>query len=354
MIIRRRLTRHFTTIDNAILEDPRLSAEAMGVLLYLISRPDDWQVRLVQLGKRFRVGRDKIQGVMREIIACGYAKHERKRDSNTGAFASGEYVLTDEPANIGNGGSSPQPENPIAVALPRPDYPAPAIPVMAYKKDTTKTDRQQIERRAHGSDVKGGQATLGSMLRASTIDPSNDQSFVAFMEQWPTGSTDNWQSAFAVWIKLSDVEQKLARQGIDPYLKALSGNKRTMHCAAATYLANQPWKHLMERPAEGAKSGTVMVGAFTTTWWSVFHDKQRRGESLRQMVAQATEGLGYSVKAASLPTRDADQQLVQFSTESQEYRTYSNRLAQAGIRLPDNPMPFAWLPEYVTTIAKAS
>ncbi len=39
MIIRRRCNRNFTVLPNAVLDDERLSAEAMGVLCYLRSRP---------------------------------------------------------------------------------------------------------------------------------------------------------------------------------------------------------------------------------------------------------------------------------------------------------------------------
>jgi hypothetical protein len=34
--------RRFTRIDNTAIEDPRLSFRALGVLTYVLSKPDDW------------------------------------------------------------------------------------------------------------------------------------------------------------------------------------------------------------------------------------------------------------------------------------------------------------------------
>jgi hypothetical protein len=44
MIIRRKVNRHFTTVPNEPVNDEGLSFEALGLLTYLLSRPDDWQV----------------------------------------------------------------------------------------------------------------------------------------------------------------------------------------------------------------------------------------------------------------------------------------------------------------------
>jgi hypothetical protein len=351
MIIRRRLTRRFTTVDNRIFDDERLSAEGMGVLVYLISRPDDWQVRLTQLGNKFRMGRDKIQRVMREIIAAGYAEREWTRDSVTGAFTAVEYVITDEPARVQDAGSNPRPEKAVVDASPQPGLPSPENTVVAYKKDSTKTERDQIERDARASDRKGKQSPSGSIAPASPVDPNDDPAFVGFMTRWPTGATDNRQRAHANWIKLSEADQRRALDGIDPYRVANKANGRKWVCAAATYLADQPWKQFAAERAEGTTAELATVAAFTRTWWFVFHDRLRLSQPVRHMVAQAAEGRGYSVPAASLPTVEAEQGLTQVATDSPQWRSSRDRLAVAGIRLPDIAVPFVWLPGSVPTVA---
>lgn len=53
MIIRRKRTKNFTVINNAIFDDDHLSPESLGVLAHLLSRPNDWSVSLRQLSARF-------------------------------------------------------------------------------------------------------------------------------------------------------------------------------------------------------------------------------------------------------------------------------------------------------------
>ncbi|MBM3641606.1 MAG: hypothetical protein FJX15_09750, partial [Alphaproteobacteria bacterium] len=50
----------FTIVTNHIMNDRRLSAAALGVLVYLLSLPDDWSIHSGQLQERFDVGREKM------------------------------------------------------------------------------------------------------------------------------------------------------------------------------------------------------------------------------------------------------------------------------------------------------
>jgi len=43
MIIRRKVNRNFTVVPNEPVNDTRLSFEALGLLTYLLSRPDNWR-----------------------------------------------------------------------------------------------------------------------------------------------------------------------------------------------------------------------------------------------------------------------------------------------------------------------
>ena len=45
MIIRRRHNKNFTVIGNELFSDERLSLEALGLLCYLRSRPNDWSIQ---------------------------------------------------------------------------------------------------------------------------------------------------------------------------------------------------------------------------------------------------------------------------------------------------------------------
>ena len=72
MIIRNPVTDNFSVITNRILTDRRLSAEAVGVLCYLASKPDHWKVRAAEIESRFGLRTKKRQRIMRELDAAGY------------------------------------------------------------------------------------------------------------------------------------------------------------------------------------------------------------------------------------------------------------------------------------------
>lgn len=97
MIIRRaHRPKQYATIDMVVMNDERLTAEALGVLLYLLSRPDNWSVQIDHLKNRFGVGRDKMQGIMRLLRDCGYARLEQAKDPNTGRLLGQGYSIHDE------------------------------------------------------------------------------------------------------------------------------------------------------------------------------------------------------------------------------------------------------------------
>ena len=62
--------KRWVTIDQRAIEDARLPWAARGLLVYLLSKPDDWQVRVKDLQKRGDLGRDgiyKLLAVLRRL-----------------------------------------------------------------------------------------------------------------------------------------------------------------------------------------------------------------------------------------------------------------------------------------------
>jgi hypothetical protein len=97
MIIRRKVNSRFTVVPNEPITDERLSFESLGLLTYLLSRPDDWSINLNQLRDRGGIGREKMQQLMRQLIEFGYAVRRRERDSKSKQFGSWHYVIYDHP-----------------------------------------------------------------------------------------------------------------------------------------------------------------------------------------------------------------------------------------------------------------
>lgn len=111
MIIRRQITNNFTIVPNEAILDTRLSISARWLLIYLLSRPNDWEVRINDIQKQADIGRDKAYGMIKELIAIGWVRKDEFRQKE-GRWGGVEYVVMDQP---GEPASDPLPENPDAV-----------------------------------------------------------------------------------------------------------------------------------------------------------------------------------------------------------------------------------------------
>lgn len=76
----------YTMIARALAEDERISFEARGVLLYLLSKPDDWVPRNTDLQRNGHIGERQLARILRELKAAGYMRREKMRG------ADGRYV----------------------------------------------------------------------------------------------------------------------------------------------------------------------------------------------------------------------------------------------------------------------
>jgi len=93
------LQENFTIVPNAVIND-KLSWAARGMLLYLCSKPDSWEVCITDLvnqttGCSKRSGRDAVRKIMDELVECGYMRKTQKRSS--GKFERNDYEVSFEP-----------------------------------------------------------------------------------------------------------------------------------------------------------------------------------------------------------------------------------------------------------------
>jgi hypothetical protein len=79
VIIRTQKQRRFTTVDNAPFQDKRLHWDTRGLLGYLLTKPDGWEIRIEDLLKQEEpedgsraTGREKIFRMLRELKTYGY------------------------------------------------------------------------------------------------------------------------------------------------------------------------------------------------------------------------------------------------------------------------------------------
>jgi hypothetical protein len=81
-IHRRKLSRDYTALPNAMLRDPSLSNGAKGLLAMMLSHAEDWTATLKWLGTQSNDGRKAIRSQLKELEAAGYVIHSIERQNN--------------------------------------------------------------------------------------------------------------------------------------------------------------------------------------------------------------------------------------------------------------------------------
>lgn len=82
---------NFSVISNAVIRDSRLSYRARGILLDILSRPDNWRVSADSLARTGNEGRHAILTALKELREVGYMKTE-KRQNEQGRFETVSIV----------------------------------------------------------------------------------------------------------------------------------------------------------------------------------------------------------------------------------------------------------------------
>lgn len=102
MIIRSKRTHNFTVIPNMVVEDKSLDWKSLGLLVYLLSKPDDWSVSVKQLVKAKKAGQDAIRAMLKELRDAGYVVMQKHKTGEV------DWLVYDTPQN----GKNPNRENP--------------------------------------------------------------------------------------------------------------------------------------------------------------------------------------------------------------------------------------------------
>ena len=74
MIIRRKHSGSYAVIPNTVSDDENLKADTLGVLVYLLAKPEDWKVIVADLRRRFHIGRDRVYAIIVELQKAGYVQ----------------------------------------------------------------------------------------------------------------------------------------------------------------------------------------------------------------------------------------------------------------------------------------
>jgi hypothetical protein len=94
MIIKDKHKADFFQMNNAPIQDPGLSWTAKGLLAYLLSLPETWDVHLRDLFSRSTCGRKPTQAALNELIGAGYVVKEQGENKRRDT----KYTVYEDPA----------------------------------------------------------------------------------------------------------------------------------------------------------------------------------------------------------------------------------------------------------------
>lgn len=92
--------KNYTTVNNTICKDSRLSWKAKGIWLYAYSRPDDWKFHINDLINQSTDGKDAIKAGLKELEKAGYLL--RIKGKNKKGQYSCEWQFFETPQEIKN------------------------------------------------------------------------------------------------------------------------------------------------------------------------------------------------------------------------------------------------------------
>lgn len=94
-IFRSTLRSKYVCIPNNLAQDKRLSFRARGLLLLVLSLPEDWELRTGWLIEQGLEGREAITAGLHELLRWGYSKYEKLKDES-GQFTTNLWSFSDK------------------------------------------------------------------------------------------------------------------------------------------------------------------------------------------------------------------------------------------------------------------
>jgi hypothetical protein len=121
-------------------QDGRLSWEARGLLAYVLSKADNWKVRLGDLRRQSGAGRDVTRRILKELETAGYLTRERVRIAH-GRF---DWVCTvyEKPQTAKKASKSPCPKKPSTAERSTVRRSTDNQPI--YKQETIRENKKSV------------------------------------------------------------------------------------------------------------------------------------------------------------------------------------------------------------------
>lgn len=269
MIIRRKHTANFTTIGNALFDDRRLALDELGLLCFLLSKPHDWEVRRMALRRQFKIGRDGMRRMFRNLIQTGWVVAEvtRLHDGRVSII----YQVRDEP-----GPELTAEEAKAALSL----VSSGAGPGASdHDSDDGESGDPPRGLPAEGRAAGGGQPppvnppplykNLPNTDSQNPESTNRSRAFCDVLAVWPSGQILSEATAQGAFGELDLQDRSDCVDGMRPYLEDCRAQGRKV-CDLRTFIEQRRWERF--KPKAGSAPALVVVKYGTDQWaaWRKF------------------------------------------------------------------------------------
>jgi hypothetical protein len=123
-VIRHKVERDFTVIQNGLVRDERLKWADRGLLVYMLHLPPNFVLNYRYLTKVAPDGREAVMSMVKRLVTCGYVSMQVERD-RSGRYLRTAWTVTDtvDRSRI----DTPKSGSPES-GFPTPDKPTPDFP----------------------------------------------------------------------------------------------------------------------------------------------------------------------------------------------------------------------------------
>ncbi len=289
MIVKRRVSKQFVQLANEIVRDRSIPLDAHGMLHYLLSLPDNWEINLRQIETFWSIGRAKRQRIFQDLLNTGWLEYE-KIQNDVGDYVGSRWIVTDDPQppqtkidDIEEDGeplvatkSAPAPESqgPDGAALQDDRQRSRAVDDPGGGRETRPPQNRAVESRKQtlqeNLDSKNTTAE-----RETEPDGLPPPPFGIMLRVWPR---DNINSAFAcqnVFSKLTEKQQADAHAGMKPYLEDARSKGQTRLCDLRTYLDERRWERFTDRTHSSTVFWTTKRGTPQAGRWRTYYAEEK-------------------------------------------------------------------------------
>jgi hypothetical protein len=233
-------TKHapYTTVSNEVIRNEKISIEARGMLVMLLSFSDGWKFNAKHIMAKACVGRDKFQRIMAELKEAGHLKMVPVRGDD-GRMQGHDWHVFSEPAECDDNRMQ---ENPL---FGKPG------PIRKNNREEEKIEESPLP-------PKGDGDLFSAKSETESLGETVEDLFEEWWRIYPNREGANPKKSAAAKFKsaLKKVSWPKLRAATERYARSRKGEDARFTPMAATWLNQERWEDF-------APSKSVGDGPFT-------------------------------------------------------------------------------------------